>query len=301
MATQKIEFSEILSEGNKVFKSNSPHFLELSALFAYPFVLFLLAFPVLQHLQIIPQFYSDEVSISWKHVIFFVLYAFTLLTLYICATATITYSSYHVIFGQPVKFVYAVKSMSKSFLRLFATFFCALSIIFAGLIGVGLIVFGLIKGFECLGFQIEYSSKYFLVLEATLGYGLLYLCVNWCLAPVIVVVEKSWGLEPLRRSAYLVKGGRGVVLCLILYFGFIICLPAFGAWLLASVGGALTVASLLVHSAVLTLFLLNSLTANSVLYMKCKALHGEIVEKFAQEFVRLPLDEEDVPHYVSDV
>ncbi|KAL5722981.1 hypothetical protein ACHQM5_006434 [Ranunculus cassubicifolius] len=297
MATQKIEFSEILSEGNKVFKSNSPHFLALSALFAYPFVFFLLAFPVLQHLQIIPQFYSNQESISWKHVIFFVLYAFTILTLYICATATITYSSYHVIFGQPVKFVYAIKSMSKSFLRLFATFFCALSIIFAGLIGVGLIVFGIIKGFECLGFQIKYSSKYFLVLEATLGYGLLYLCVNWCLAPVIVVVEKSWGLEPLRRSAYLVKGGRGVVLCLILYFGFIICLPAFGAWLLASV-----VASLLVHSPVLTLFLLNSLTANSVLYMKCKALHGEIiVEKFAQEFVRLPLDEEDVPHYVSDV
>ncbi|KAL5722982.1 hypothetical protein ACHQM5_006435 [Ranunculus cassubicifolius] len=301
MATQQIEFFEITSEANKVCKSNSRHFLALSALFTYPFVLFLLVFPVLQHLQIIPQFHSNQESISWKHVMFFVLYAFTLLNLYICATATITYSSYHVIFGRPVKFMYAIKSMSRSFIRLLATFFCALSIIFACLVGVGLIVFGLVRGSEYLGFQIEYSSKYFsIVLKVMLGSGLLYLCMNGVLAPVIVVVETSWGLEPLRRSAYLVKGGRGVVVCLIICFGLIMWSPVSVTWDPPSSRGTVMLAIL--ESACLMVYLLYSFTTNTVLYMKCKALHGEpagkIEEEFGQEYVSLPFHEE-VPYFAS--
>lgn len=51
------------------------------------------------------------------------------------------------------------------------------------------------------------------------------------------------------------------------------------------------------------LLLLHNAAANAVLYMYCKALHGElafeIAEEFAREYVSLPFDDEKVPHGVT--
>ncbi|KAL5722983.1 hypothetical protein ACHQM5_006436 [Ranunculus cassubicifolius] len=319
MAThQNPNFFNILSESNNLTKSHSRHFLALSVLFILPFSFSLTSFPLLQTLILtsphIPQsktliqfhLSSNQIPPTLKPIIFYIIYALTLLTLYLCATSTITYSIYHGFYGRPVKLVFAIKSLFNSLIRLFVTLFCALIIVLLCGISVGLIEFGVISGIEFLGFEIEYSSIYGECFKwfdhVMLGLGLLWLCVNWVLAPVIVVVEQSWGLEPLRRSVYLVKGMRGVVVCLMLYFGLMLWLPVFGSWD-TSPGSGVSVVKIVCASALLMFFLPHSLTANAILYMNCKALHGElageIVEEFAREYVTLPFGEEKVPHLVS--
>lgn len=58
-------------------------------------------------------------------------------------------------------------------------------------------------------------------------------------------------------------------------------------------------------SAALTLLLLYWLTTNAALYVYCKAVHGELAEEVADEFlweyVSLPSDPDKVPHVVSVV
>lgn len=57
--------------------------------------------------------------------------------------------------------------------------------------------------------------------------------------------------------------------------------------------------------AVLTLLFLYWMVSTAVMYLYCKAVHGElaeeIVEEFAWEYVFLPFDEAKVPHVVSVV
>lgn len=173
-------------------------------------------------------------------------------------------------------------------------------------------MFGVIKKIESPGFMVEYNLCFYAVGFLILGLGFVCVYVNWVLAPVIVVVEASWGLEPLMRSAYLVKGMRRAPICLLIYFGLMLWLPvfAFGNWASMDYGdsfwGSMNfVMQIVCGSGMLTMFLLHGLAANTVLYMNCKALHGElageIAEEFAQEYVTLPYDEEKVPHLVSVV
>ncbi|KAJ0825745.1 hypothetical protein HanRHA438_Chr17g0806581 [Helianthus annuus] len=118
------------------------------------------------------------------------------------------------------------------------------------------------------------------------------------------------GFQPLWRSAYLVKGMRSVSASLMVLFGVLV---GFWVWMNASdvlwfdaVDGWRSwpfVLQLVVGTSVLTLFLLHNVSANTVLYMYCKALHGElaieIAEEFAREYVSLPFDDEKVPHVVT--
>lgn len=65
------------------------------------------------------------------------------------------------------------------------------------------------------------------------------------------------------------------------------------------------VLQIVVTSSFLTVLLLYNLAANTVLYMYCKAIHGElafeIAEEFAREYVCFPFDDEKVPHLVTVV
>ncbi|KAM3235449.1 hypothetical protein P3L10_015485 [Capsicum annuum] len=137
--------------------------------------------------------------------------------------------------------------------------------------------------------------------------------VNWSLAYVIVIVEYKWGYESLRRSAYLVKGMRWVALSVLLFFGVLIGLLVGGcSSFLVTVGAASdgwtsfgVILQMVVSSGFATLLMLQSIAASVVLYMYCKALHGElaleIAEEFAREYVYLPFDNEKVPHVVCVV
>ncbi|KAF5199174.1 transmembrane protein [Thalictrum thalictroides] len=319
MDTQNIDLCGILSESRKITKSHSRHFLALSVLFNLPLSFALVAFPILHNaitndndtntIQSQTHLHTQQRFIGFKLFLFYFLYYFICLTLFLCATGTITYSFCQGFFGRPVKFVNAIKSLSNSLLRLFVTFFFFQVVILVRFVGCCMIVYGLIKGIEYLGFEIDYSSIYFTVLYdiglGILGLGLFYMLLNWILASVIVVVESSWGLEPLRRSAYLVKGMRGVAVCYLLYFGVTmwgsVCL--FWGPMVDRLKGFHLVLQIVAASAVGIFFLDQGMTSITVLYMYCKALHGElageIAEEFAHEYVSLPFDEEKSPHVVS--
>lgn len=170
---------------------------------------------------------------------------------------------------------------------------------------------------ELLGLEAEYSSPYFMtffgVVLLVWVVVLVYLQVNWTLACVVVVVESSWGFESLRRSASLIKGMRGVALSLLLFFGFFagIVMWTSAVWAVGSDGASEGwkswefVVQIVMASILLMVVLLYTAAASTVLYMYCKAIHGElaleIAEEFAREYVSLPFHGGKVPHVVSVV
>lgn len=113
------------------------------------------------------------------------------------------------------------------------------------------------------------------------------------------------------RSKGLVRGMRWVALSLIMYFGL---LSSLVLWISMVSGdgnsGSMNdgwstwafIMGTVVTCAALTLFLLHSIAASTVLYMYCKALHGElageIANEFVAEYVSLPFDDKKVPHVV---
>lgn len=97
-----------------------------------------------------------------------------------------------------------------------------------------------------------------------------YLLVNLSFMKIIVVVESSWGFEPLRRSWKLVKGMKRLVLSTILLFGFLeVILLKISCYSLVLV---------LVISPILAILMLYNIVVNTVLYIHCKEKHGEVAD-----------------------
>lgn len=166
-----------------------------------------------------------------------------------------------------------------------------------------------------MGLEMDYSSPYFVALSVVVAIALvlvlLYLQVNWTLAGVVSVVEPRWGFDSLSRSANLIKGMRGVALSLMVFFGAFTALLAFCSsvselGLDRATDGWRSLAfvmKIVATSTLLMLVLLYHAAANTVLYMYCKAINGElameIAQEFASEYVSLPFDDGKVPHLVS--
>lgn len=170
-----------------------------------------------------------------------------------------------------------------------------------------------------LGFEIDYNSMLFLgfcgLIGVALGLVMLYFQVIWGLASVIAVTESKWGFEPLWRSSYLVNGMRSISVSLLLVFGVLI---GFWVWIATNnmigfnnveeFGSWDFVLQTVISSGLLCFLMvlfLYYIAANTVLYMYCKALHGElaieIAEEFAREYVSLPFDDSKIPHIVTVV
>ncbi|CAI0394408.1 unnamed protein product [Linum tenue] len=239
----------------------------------------------------------------------------------ILAIGSISYSVLHGFYGRPVKFVSAIKSGLTSFFRLFITHIVVeLLLSLVALLFLCSFYF-VIKGLDLVCLEIDTDSPYFLALavvySVVLLAVLLYFKVNWSISSVIVVAESSWGVPALRRSGYLVKGMRRAVLYFFLSFGLVSGILTWTSSIAAAklggdaLGGSqgwnswFFVAQIVVTSALLTLILLYFFAAQTVLYMYCKAVRGELASEIAQEFAReyvcLPFDDEKVPHLVSVV
>lgn len=171
------------------------------------------------------------------------------------------------------------------------------------------------NGLALCGVVIDYNNVFFMgfviSVTALLVGVLVYLRVEWCLSNVIVVVESKWGLAALRRSAFLVKGMRGVAFGMILLFGLLLgFLGVLCSTLVPSAGGLswgdwiswAFVFQAVVYSGFMTILMLYGVAATTVLFMYCKALQGElafeIAEEFAQEYIRLPFDDGKLSHVV---
>ncbi|KAL4569504.1 hypothetical protein LXL04_025143 [Taraxacum kok-saghyz] len=311
----------VLFEAKRIVDAHSRHFLALSVVFLLPLSFSLIIFPTLQlsltrSYVVSTQFFVFDTPDIQQNLTVHLLYSLFVYIFFLGAIATITYSTCHGFYGRPVNIFPAMKSLIYSFFPLVSTTIAAQLIL--SLISLTFLLFFtvIIKMGENLGFDTNYNSNYFMAsfafMSAALGLCLIYFQVNWSLACVIVVAESKWGFEPLRRSSYLVKGMRSVSLALMLFFGVMI---GFWVWMNSNdvmhfdaVDGWRSWpfgVQVVIGTSLLTLLLLQNTAAITVLYMYCKALHGElaieIVEEFAREYVSLPFDDEKVPHVVTVV
>lgn len=179
-----------------------------------------------------------------------------------------------------------------------------------------LVLFSIVKLVNLFGVEFKYTSPYFMALLMVCAVAfvlvLVYLQVEWALVYVIVVVESTWGYKPFKRSSNLIKGYKLLALYLYLYYSLLIGTLVLGnarmsMYLSSSVSDGWKnwsfVLQIVLLSTLLTLLFLQFMAANTVLYMYCKAIHGElaseIAEEFAKEYVSLPFDDGKVPHLVS--
>nr|CAD1841303.1 unnamed protein product [Ananas comosus var. bracteatus] len=231
------------------------------------------------------------------------------LLLLAAAAAAVAHSVHRGFFGRPVKLLPALRSLPGPLARLLLTLLAALLPVALTLTLIGsLLLLSLrLVPHTHLALLLIYS-----LFASACALILSYLLVNWSLAGVIAIMESSFGFTPLRRSGDLIAGMRWAALCLLLFFSAGIGLMLWGFNLGRTLGeyGDWTkllpiIARTVFGSGIITVLLLYWLVTAVVLYMHCKALHGElageIVEEFASEYIFLPFDDRKVPHVVSVV
>ncbi|KAJ8760978.1 hypothetical protein K2173_022016 [Erythroxylum novogranatense] len=316
-----------LTESKRILNAHSRHFLALSVLFLLPLSFSLTVYPTLQNLIAHSSRHNPRILLSHsaafhethvtsKLILLALLFTLFTLALSLLAVGSIAYSVLHGFYGRPVKVASAIKSAFLCFFPLLITVLFVKLVVVGILLASGLVFFSTIKGFDFMGYPIQLSSPVFVGVSAIMLFvlvvGLVYLQLNWGLVGVIVVVEGSWGIEPLKRSSYLVKGMKRVSLVLLLFFGFFAGVLLWAASENLEAAGIGTnyerlswglVPQIVVASTLLTLLFLYNIASYTILYMYCKAVHGElaleIAEEFAREYVSLPFDDGKVPHVVS--
>ncbi|KAI3696373.1 hypothetical protein L1987_79387 [Smallanthus sonchifolius] len=265
----------VLTVSKRIILARRWHFFSLSIFFL----------PLSFHLTIIPTLPVPD----QKLLISYLLYTIIVYILALCAIGTITYSTHHAFFGQPVKFLDALKSLSFSFFPLASTAIMANVLILLISLSFLLFIGTLLMSVHTLGFVIDYNSTYFMWFLAIVGAILIamiiYVHVEWSLAFVVVVVESKWGFAPLMRSSRLVNGMRSVSLFVMLYFG--VC-GALGVWVLMWYANLHTVFLTMLAMLFVMMLLLRITAANTVLYNYSKALHGELeLDQVAEGFVEV--------------
>ena len=323
-SVQTLSLIKVISESKRIIGSQPRLFLVLSSLFLLPLSVAAAIYPILTSL--IPEAISksflnliafdpqqaDFQAITFPIKTLLLVLAYSLFSLVFSSFAviSITYSVIHGFSGQPIKLKAAIKSIATSFFPLLGTALLTQTIIISIGILFGILFALLINGARLSGFQIEFSSPYFLllwfVLLIPLFFIIIRLQVNWSLLNVVVVVESTWGLEAMKRSVSLIKGRRQLALSLFLLFGFsygvstwsMNCFLADPHWKRSVFRLALLV---LANSAFQTLVLLYEMAANGVLYVYCKKATVDYQDKeFCGEYVSLPTnDDEKAPCVVS--
>ncbi|ERN06507.1 hypothetical protein AMTRI_Chr10g225870 [Amborella trichopoda] len=332
-----VGFFGVLDETRRIIHAHSRHFLGLSVLFLLPISFLSVASPTFKssfidenpndnqpHQRVeellrrgAEGFSPGNGGILIKSVVFYLVYTALLMVLNICATSTIVCSINNGFFGRPVKFLDAIASIPSSSWRLFLTILSMNAIIMGSFLLIGVALALVLQAFSALGFQFSsppITAPFIIAFSVMAVLGGLYVQVNWAVAFVIAVVEGSWGIEPLRRSAYLMKGMRTVPLFLTLFFslGGLVLWWVSVDWLDLQSNFSKDpwnfphkIAMSVLVLASMTVLLLYGFGSIAVLYLYSKALHNElasaIVKEFSQEYMSLPFDEHKVPHVVTVV
>ncbi|KAF0888589.1 hypothetical protein E2562_016058 [Oryza meyeriana var. granulata] len=277
----------------RLVAAHSRHFLALSSLLLLPLSLLLLSLPT----PFLPAVSPASPSISLRSPresplrVPLPLLALAAALLYLAAFAAAAASAHTGFFGRPVKLLASFLSVPASLLRLLLTALPATPLLLLPL----------------LPLPIQLSTGLAVL-------GLLLLVPFWSLAAAAAVVESSAGLSPLRQSCRLLNSARLAALSAFLVFGAGIGVTLWGFGGVASqtydasagwAGMAPAVVKAVVGTAVLVLLMLYGMVTNVVLYMHCRALHGEltgeIYNEFANSYVFLPFDEGKDWHIVSVV
>ncbi|KAL6573481.1 hypothetical protein OROHE_001940 [Orobanche hederae] len=310
MSTHSPSLWKILSQTWRIITAHPRHFLALSVLFLLPVSLSAMVYTFLlqptslhshylQSLFVIPT-PDPQIPPSPKpHLLISLLYILSLLLYSLCANSSITYSTFTAFYDEPVKFIPSLKSITSSFFPLLATLLTKQIMLGSIIFAFGVLMLVAYNGLALLGLETDYSSRFFLifviVISVILGLALVYLQVGWCLSGAVVVLESKWGFESLRRSSYLVKGARSVVLSVMVLFGcFGGILTTWYSNLVANNAGGVStgwvfvqMVAYVVFSTVLSLY---GLVANTVLFVYCKESHGEmglLIDENGKEYITL--------------
>ncbi|KAF5777108.1 hypothetical protein HanXRQr2_Chr12g0531791 [Helianthus annuus] len=195
----------VLSVSKRIILARYWHFISLSLIFFLPLSFYLIISPTLIHLPKHP--------FTYDHLIAYLVYTLIVYVLALCAIGTITYSTHHAFFGEPVSFLDSLKSLTFSFFPLASTAVLAHVLILVTSLNFLMFVGSVLMFMNNLGIVLtDYNSVYFMWFSAIMGAILItiviYFYVEWSLAFVVVVVESRWGFAALMRSSYLVKGMR---------------------------------------------------------------------------------------------
>lgn len=319
---EPVGFFGIFEESRRIISAHSRHFLGLSVLFLLPISFLNCAASTFRKWVDIdggpeellrgtarpygPQGFlpfSTGFSVANKTevVLFITLYTAVIFALGLCSNAAVTHSICNGFFGRAVKLPSAIKSIPGSVWRLVFTTVCAVG----ALVGIcmGFVFIRALGVWGLSEFDIHVAS---MIPEREIAFvfiGLvaMYLQIHWVLASVIPVAERSWGLEPLRRSSYLVKGMRRLSFSLNLFFAIAgLVLALWANYLQSSASDSLDLLSKIVQNitvlAAMTLLFLYNIATNTVFYMYCKAYHNElleaIIEECAQDYLILPFHDQ---------
>ncbi|KAL6583507.1 hypothetical protein OROMI_005585 [Orobanche minor] len=140
MATHSLNLSGVLSGTKRIINAHSRHFLALSVIFLLPLSFSLIVYPSfvpspssLSHYHQTLFFFSspnDEIPpIAKSDLVLAALYWFFVLLLSLCATSSITYSTFHGFYGRPVEFISSIKSILFALLPLISTLITSQTII----------------------------------------------------------------------------------------------------------------------------------------------------------------------------
>ncbi|CAJ1939778.1 unnamed protein product [Sphenostylis stenocarpa] len=309
---QKKHLRDFISEAKHIIKAHIRHFLVLSLTFLFPLSLSLLLSPTLSDLfnnlfsnnshTFLPPHTTNPTSL---------LYYLFLMLFSNGGVISITYSVYHFFHDQPVNLVSSFKSIYSFSLPLLATTIVSQLILFVIYLFYGLLLLLLISRAQFLHLTLlphlsPYIIGFFIALPLILVQ--MYLHVNWTLVYAIVVVESCWGLEPLRRSARLIKGMKGVALSSIFYYGnfaviFVLgCFFATRGYNSFSESWIATVFNwvmIVTYAYFIAMLMLSQIVVTTVLYIYCKANNDvEIAEEFGKYYISLPFDDGKVSQVV---
>eukprot|EP01018_Ginkgo_biloba_P035342 Gb_06154 [translate_table: standard] len=329
---EPVGFFGIIEESRRIISAYSRHFLGLSVLFLLPIAFLTCAASTFRnwininegHEELLssarPYFYPRNIhdtlfthsvhsdAMETKVILLLILYAAVIFGLALCSNAAVTHSICNGFFGRAVKLPGAIKSVPGSVWRLVFTALCAIGVLAGLSAAFGLFSYLVIVGLSAFNVQVPSSTPIYITMWIVVGLLVIYLQIHWILASVIPVLEGSWGLEPLRRSTYLVKGMRRVAFFLNLFFGISgLVLALWANYLQSSASDSLDLLSKIVQSitvlAAMTILFLYNIATNTVFYMYCKAYHNEllgaIVEEFAQDYMSLPFDDQKVPQVIT--
>ncbi|KAK7400879.1 hypothetical protein VNO78_12188 [Psophocarpus tetragonolobus] len=299
----------LISESSHIIKAHPRHFSILFLIFLFPLFFLFLISPTLSHLS---NYFFTNTNLQQQQTTnpTSLLYSLFLSLFSISGLISIIYSVFHFFYGQQVKFSSAIRSTPSSFLPLFATTIVSQAIIFFISLIYALLLFLLIHLVaDFLNVTIPLSSPYIIGFFVALPLLLVitYLQVNWVLVPVIVVVESCWGLEPLRRSARLIKGMKGVALSSFFFYGFVSLLFLWNClFVIKGYDGETktwgTVVRnwmvIVLYSYLIATLMLSKIAVTTLLYIYCKANHGENVEEFDKDYVSLPFHDRKVSEAV---
>ncbi|OMP06082.1 hypothetical protein CCACVL1_01718 [Corchorus capsularis] len=286
----QIGFLGILVVSRHIVKAHYRHFSALALLFLLPLAVSSTTYPYIYKLIFLLKLFQQNPPVFFPTILFLILiYALFVLIFSLIAVSSVTYSVFHGFQGRPLKLKSAIKSALTSFPRLLSTW-----LMVSGLFSVLVLIrFSLIKATQLLAFKFTYFPPQYIFM-------IIFVCIVTYLqlAPVVAIIEtSSWGLEPLKRSKYLVTGMKKVAFLMFLLYGF-----CFGTllWLTAETWDFhypssdkywFWVLYVVLGSACFMACLVSYLVAITVFYIYSKAIHGEHAEEIAAEYLRLPSDD----------